>query len=68
MNTRRCIPYKSKTNKNHFPKNSLGFFEKLDLSKIIFNAVGGSSNRTILVERFSKRMTSLVLMILHEVS
>ena len=47
MNTRRCIPVKIlRLTKKLFLEDSYGFFEKLDLNKIRFSAVGGSSNRT----------------------
>ena len=65
MNTRRYIPINSRPQKKHDPENSLGFFEKLDLSRTRFNAVNDSSIRTILVGRFLKRMTSIISMILH---
>ena len=46
MNTRRCVPINPRLTKKHFPENRYGFFEKLDLNKVRFNVVGGSSNRT----------------------
>ena len=46
MNTRRCVPINPRLTKKHFPENRYDFFEKLDLNKVRFNVVGGSSNRT----------------------
>ena len=68
MNTRWCMPINPSLIKKHFPENSLGFLEKLDLSKIRFNAVNGGSNSITLVGRFSERMTSIISMILHAIS